>query len=339
MITREEVTRVLGVNLTGSMDYDQKRIYRYHSNFREEFAWPEHPNGRWTRLTNGDGARESHEFPIAPPEFFVLVAGDSHTDGLCDNVESYSNRLELELAQRHDGHSIEVYNTGVSGYSFYNYLGVLEDFLARKPDVFVSVFFGGNDFFEVLKVQHLYAGTVPPPRSRGYWTQLSSAKALPEATLAQGLNQLLYLRENPDQMDLSLKAALFATSEIQRLCAENGVEWIAVYLPSAFDLPSPKLAELRARAKANLSLSDADFELSNRMADQLLTTLRERGVETLDLRPAFRAQDQELYWSDLHINLRGQQVVAYELLPRVERMFTDRSTRRARATTQSARDK
>lgn len=329
VLTKEEVTAWFGLQGTTHAIYDPIRIFRYRGNMHETFPWPEYPGGEWTRVTNSEGAREDHEFPDPPPDLFVLVAGDSHTDGFCDNSASYSNLLELALGKSHAGKSVEVYNTGVSGYSFYNYLGVLESLLDRKPQVFVSTFFAGNDFFEALKAQHLYAGSVPPSRTRGYWDKVTRAAALSTEALAQGLNQLLYLRENPDQATLALQAARSAASEIQRLCAENNIDWIPVYLPSPIDLPFPEWQELRAHAKEALTLSDADFEIANQLADQLLATLRERGADVLDLRPIFRAQSQPLYWSDLHINLRGQEVVAQELLPRIEALLARRKAKPA----------
>lgn len=51
----------------------------------------------------------------------------------------------------------------------------------------------------------------------------------------------------------------------------------------------------------------------------------------LDLRPVFGAESQALYWSDMHINLHGQAVVAKALLPRVDALIEDRATRHAEA--------
>jgi lysophospholipase L1-like esterase len=329
LITREEVIR-LGLSVSKQIEYDPVRIVRYRASAPEVIPWPEHPNGHWTRIINSDGAREDHELPVPPPDLFVLVAGDSHTEGVCDNAESYSNLLEGKLLKERPERSVEVYNTGVGGYSFYNYVGVLEDFLARKPDVFVTTIFGGNDFFEVLNVQHLFDGTIAPPlRSRSEWSHFLATETVAAGAIAQGLNQLLFLRDNPDQADLALKAALYATSEIQRLCKQNGVDWIAVYLPSAFDLPFPDIAKLRTHVKEALKIADADFEIGNNLANRMLQTLRERGVNVLDLRPIFGAETQSLYWSDLHINLHGHEVVANALLPRVDALIAERAARHA----------
>jgi hypothetical protein len=313
-VTPDEVARVLGLQILDPMEYDALRIYRYRPHVHQVFEWAEHPGGRWTRVTNGEGAREDHEFPEPPPDDFVLVAGDSQTDGVCENPRSYANLLEAELAARRPGRRVEVYNTGVSGYSFYNYLGVLEAHLARNPDVFVAAIFAGNDFVESIRIQHLFAGTVPPPRSPEYAGRIVAARRFSPTALTQGLNQILYFRENPDQAELALRAALQAADAMQQACSEHGTTLIVAYLPSAFDLSLSDQRELKARAADALELSEADFEIANRLGDSLLATLRERGVVVVDLRPVFRAQSEPLYWSDLHVNLRGQSVVAEALL-------------------------
>lgn len=323
VLTEEEVKR--WVWMPGFARYDPERMYRATGNVRASYEWPAYPGGSWTRVTNAEGEREDHEFPANPPDVFVLVTGDSQTEGFCDNAASYSNLLERALAASRPGRSVEVYNTGECGYSFYNYLGVLESSLAREPHVFVTTFYAGNDFLEVVNVQHLYDGTATPPRTRRYAEQLKQALAASELALAPAVNELLYLRENPDEADLALRAACFATAEIQRICAEHGIAWIPVYLPSPFDLPLADWAELRARIQETLAFSAADLEAANQLGDRLLATLRERGVEPLDLRPVFRSDPKPLYWSEMHINLHGQAVVARELLPRVEAALARRA--------------
>lgn len=317
----EELTRFLGKLGRGGRLYDPKRIIRYRGGLNERVDWPEYPGGHWTRVTNSEGVREDHEFPTPGPDVFVLVTGDSHTEGVCDDAASYSNLLERVLADRRPGKSVEVYNTGMNGYSFYNYLGALEAFVERQPQVFVTTFFAGNDFVEVLKLHHAHAGSAPPPRPLNYWNEITERTSIPGSALAQGLTQLLYLRENPDEAQLALQAALYATQEIQRICEAHGIRWLVVYLPSPFDLPLAEWKELREQAAEKLAISEADFEIANRLGDQLLAALKERGVQILDLRPIFRLQTKPLYWSDLHIDLDGQRLVADTLDPLVEELL------------------
>lgn len=53
------------------------------------------------------------------------------------------------------------------------------------------------------------------------------------------------------------------------------------------------------------------IEVSDRLADAWIAALAARGIEVLDLRPAFAEQTRELHWyPDRHLNLEGQEVVA-----------------------------
>ena len=74
--------------------------------------------------------------------------------------------------------------------------------------MFVATIFGGNDFVESIRIQHLFAGTVPPPRSPEYASRIVAAKEFSPTALTQGLNQILYFRENPDQAELALRAVM-----------------------------------------------------------------------------------------------------------------------------------
>jgi hypothetical protein len=102
---------------------------------------------------------------LQQPALRILVTGDSHTDGVCNNSESFTNLLEAELSAAHPGEAIEALNAGKGAYSFYNYLGVLERLLPLRPDVFVVAVYGGNDFVESLALRHTFEHGAPPTRA------------------------------------------------------------------------------------------------------------------------------------------------------------------------------
>ncbi len=66
----------------GTFVYDPDCFYRAAPHRNEPYAWPEHPRGTWTSATNSDGAREDHELGARELDAFVLVAGDSQTEGM-----------------------------------------------------------------------------------------------------------------------------------------------------------------------------------------------------------------------------------------------------------------
>ena len=79
--------------------YDPYSYFRHRGNLDVERPWEEHPDGRWMLRTNSLGMRRDSEPAAERPDLRVLVVGDSHTDGVCDNDESYCALLEAALAR------------------------------------------------------------------------------------------------------------------------------------------------------------------------------------------------------------------------------------------------
>ena len=63
-----------------------------------------------------------------------------------------------------------------------------------------------------------------------------------------------------------------------------------------------------------LDLTDADLFVSERLREQFFEGLGDLGVDVIDMGPVYRADEQPCYWSqDLHINLRGHELIAEAL--------------------------
>jgi lysophospholipase L1-like esterase len=294
--------------------YDPQTYYRFRSDFEERYTWPEHPDGYWTRATNAAGRREDTPAAAARPDLRLVVIGDSHTEGICNNDESFANRLEARLAAARPGEVVEVVNAGTMGWSFYNYLGATRKLLDElDPDLVVVAFFSGNDFVEVLKPAHFHARSVRPPRPEGYWERIRKVTKISSEALTQGLNQVLYFQAHPHEADLAFEAARTAFDDIRRTCDERGVPLRIVHVPSAFDLERPRVRELLDRFRTTLELSDYDLGVGRRLTRKLLADLDAAGLEVLDLSDELSAMEGEAYWFDFHINLRANERVA-ELL-------------------------
>jgi hypothetical protein len=305
----------------GNYVYDPHLYFRKVPGLSMVMQQPDYPGGTWTLHTNAAGLREDAEMPATRPDLFVLVAGDSHSEGVCSNNESYANRLEGALARDRPGRSVEVLNTASASYTFYNYLGALEAFADRRPDVFITAFFGGNDFMECLPLYHYFHRSQSAPVNRDEWTRLSAVLAMGESALAQGLSSASYFSRFPDQVDCALGAALEVSDEIRRRCKEMGTAWIVVYIPSVFDLPDSEAAAPLAQAKALMHLSDEDLQAGNRLADRLVGALRDRAVDVIDMRDYFTKEGRPWYWIEYHMNLKSQAKIAELLLPRVEALI------------------
>ena len=315
----EVVARELFVMDKFDFRYDPDCYYRYRRGIDARIDWPEHPLGFWTRRTNGLGLREDADQALDAGELGVLVTGDSHTDGVCSNAESFANGIEATLGEV-TGREVVAWNAGVVGYSFYNYLGVLRKYLDREPDAFVVAVYGGNDFLEVLRPHHYLRGTTLPPRREGYRDKISAAREVSSTALAQGLNQVLYFQEFPDQIEAALEAAHVTAGEIKRLCDERGIRLLFAYLPPAFEASWPALDRMAERAKSVLEISDADLGVARRIADEFLGDLSRQGIEWIDCAPLLRAHEAPCFWErDLHLNLIGHRLVAERIAGRLAR--------------------
>jgi len=294
--------------------FDEHMLSRRKPNLRQRQRFAEHPDGGWTVVTNAQGLREDEDVAAEPPDARILVVGDSHVDGVCRNDESFPNVLEAQLAADHPDRAIEVLNAGTGGWSFYNYLGALEGYAELEPDVFVVVVYGGNDFYEAIPVHHFHRRekvlTSVPEHMAALVKLARDEMGIP----SQWYNGIVYFRDHPDERKAALDMSVDVFGEIRRRCDERGIELLAVYLPPYADAQPERFAPYLAQARAAVPVAKKDLQVDERLADLMLARLEEAGIRTVDLRPAFRASDEALYWeTDHHINLAGQRLVAREV--------------------------
>jgi len=294
--------------------FDPNCYFRYRPNVELEIANPEHPDGRWTLRTNGLGLRNDGAL-LAAPDLRLLVTGDSHTDGICNNAEGFPARLAERL-----GPGVDVANTGKSGYSFYNYFGVLESFAALDPDLFVVCVYGGNDYAELLLPHHYHQRLPwPDPEFMGKEKLDAVREYLSAGVLPQGFMQATLFQKNPELEPLCAEAVGLLVDAIGERCAERGLPWVVVYIPSVLEVQRELYEPELSRAVADLELDERSLGAPERLTAVLFERLRARGVAVLDLRPVFRRQEGELYWrSDHHLNLAANELVAAELARLIE---------------------
>jgi hypothetical protein len=316
-LSEETVRRLFP--LQSFLVYDPHSYFRYAGGLDMPVRLPDYPGGGFRRRTNSAGEREDHETSAERPDLLVLATGDSHTDGICTNPESWPNRVEAALLAARPGRTVEVLNAAVQGFSFYNYLGVLEKYAPRKPAAFVVAVYAGNDFLESLQIHHYFAKTVPPPRSQAYFEELQRLERIGPAAAAQGVDELLYFKHYPEEIEVALDAGVRVGAEIDRQCRAAGIPWIVLYIPSIFDEDLAEGRELGARVREAMGFSEADLRRLGPVGDRLLERYRSFGIEVLDLREVFRAEPGPWYASDLHIDLLAQARIAALVAPSVER--------------------
>jgi hypothetical protein len=284
--------------------------------------WPEHPAGKMRTNVNALGCREDHELSKPPRDLRVLVAGDSHTFGVCADDEVLTERLEVKLGARHPGRSVEVLNTASGGYTFFNYLGTWFRFRQFRPQVFVVIVFAGNDFAELLGPSLHFTGHPWPTEDpkRGKLRELAFQTRAP--LMAQGLNSIETGHQWPQERENPVRDAVYLCREMQRAATAGGAQLVIAFLPSPFLLRWPDGRLPGESLIQKLGLEDEDFRREADQGAAFLAGLRAAGIQVVDLTPSLAAEPSPPFWRhDLHLSTRGHEVVSEALLPVVDRLL------------------
>ena len=319
-LSREDARTIFAINARGQR-YDPWCFFSHVPDLDHEIEWPEHPRGKWSYRTNSIGLREDAEVLPARPDLRVLVTGDSQSEGFCDNADAWPNLVEAALARRFPALSVEVLNAADGGYSFHQYLCVLEKFLDLRPHLFVVAVFGGNDFREML-VPYRYFARLPHVADAAQ--DLERMRAIgggDSPLLTQGLYSAAYFRSHPDEVQVASSESRALMAEMKRVCDEHSIRLACVYIPSPIELTeSSRPADLDP-AIAALDLTPGDLEAHAALGRDFVHEVGRLGIETLDLSDALRAEPQSCFWrGDLHLNLAGNRAVAGALEPLVVRL-------------------
>jgi len=280
----------------------------------------EHANGGLTMRTNSLGMMEDEEVLATHPDLRILVAGDSHGVGLCENTESFTNRLEARLRESPGNRTVEALNASVGGYNFYNYLGVLEEYVTTlAPDVFVMAVYGGNDFRAMMQLQRYYHYR-PPFKPNDAWSLETERKLKPPQIASQELGQVQYFLNNPEDIELAVDTADAITLEAERICREHDIALIVLYIPPPF-LAQPRYFDTEMRSSLALTgLNAGNLIITNRMANAWLKRLAARSVDVIDLRKVFSESRERMYYveHDCHTNVAAHALIGELLAAHVE---------------------
>ncbi|MBI5432750.1 MAG: SGNH/GDSL hydrolase family protein [Planctomycetes bacterium] len=292
--------------------------FAYRPNHARRLVLPDHPEGAFGKRTNSLGLSQPEELSPAR-DFLVLVGGDSHADGLCDDADTFAAQSRERLRALHPDRTIDVANAAEAGYAFHHYLGLLHKFAELRPNVYVVAIYTGNDVMGTVKLRHYFARTMPPPHTLEYFKEIRRAQKISTGAVANALNQLLYFRRYPDELEPSIQNALALCAELEDFARERGIEVLYVAIPACLEasgVGEAKLAEL----KRELALETVwdHFEV---VTDRLVAGLRARGNDVTDLREHFSGLRERYYWTDLHINVDGQRLIAELLAPKLDLAF------------------
>ncbi|MCK6445249.1 MAG: SGNH/GDSL hydrolase family protein [Planctomycetes bacterium] len=317
-----EVEKFFALSSDTRLVNDPWTATRFVPGLNDRFGWREHPDGEFWFRTNGIGLREDGELASPPNDIRILVAGDSHTCGLCNNSENFCSELERKLGARRPGRSIEALNTGIGGYHFLNYLGTLYRFRSFEPQVFVCTIFGGNDFTEFYWLYLHFTQRRPPAGTGKQYRRIQEAASISPDACGQGLAALDLLRNYPDERRIMVFGALQMCLEMQRAAAVRGTDVVFVHIPSPFEFQWKKPEARYVRARDALGLEDEDFEILSDLSNEFFAGLRAKGLRVVDMRSRFAAEPEPPYWrADFHINIRGHELIADELTPVIDELL------------------
>ena len=287
-------------------------LHRPHAKF--QFPWPEHPKGEITFLTNNLGFREDNDTAIKKAEHTVriLVTGDSHTDGVVYNAESFPNLMEEKLNARPGVPRFEVINGGVGYYTFQNYAGFLRKYLELRPDYFVVTVYLGNDFMEAIQFA-IKRGEIAQ-QSRSIWYRMKLWRA-PGPLISQAGNQLVFFEAYPEMKAKALEIARAQMKEIQQTCQQHNIQLVVVLLSTKVDVEE----KARHDAASSLRLTEAQLDLNQALKRSLIESLAQDGVSYLDMTDVMKGKNYDLFWNqDYHLNDKGHRLVADALFDQIQ---------------------
>jgi hypothetical protein len=290
---------------------------------RLTYPWPEHPNGKIEVATNNRGFRRDEDTLTEKRGPRVLFAGDSHTDGLVENAESFVTRLEELLEQR--GRSVECLNAGVGGTGPHHYLGTLRANLDLSPDVFVAMVYAGNDFTDALFLADRFTGRRPVgPPPEDYFPPLEAAMRRWHTSLVgNSFNQAYRYKALPEEEALALFEVVAVCGEMATLCEERGIAFAVTVIPTKPEVDRDD-EETIGQVLEALDLVEADLEVNTRLRTGLVAALRRKGLTVIDPTARLQASGTPLYWrKDHHLNVAGNALLAEVLAERLAPLLPD----------------
>lgn len=299
--------------------YDPQAIWTHEPNLNARRPFKEHPKGAWTMRTNSLGMRRDTEVQSTSPDLRVLVVGDSHVDGICDNSENLCAVAEASLRRTHPGRSIEVLNCARGGHSMWNYLGVIEKHAELAPDIVIVTTFAGNDFTDILMLGHIFDGS----KSRGLSAEGKERReemiALSPHILGQGYGSLLFFKERPGELSFALETTASLLRQIKRTCQESGAELMLMYLPSPLSFEREQLPHQELESRLILGLTEEDLALPRLISERFLEISASLEIPAIDLSTTLEDCALTCFWAtDLHLSVEGHQRVGARLAEWIE---------------------
>jgi hypothetical protein len=281
---------------------------------------------------NSQGFKDTEFAKKKNKNFRILGIGDSFTFGAVPYKDNYLTLLESQLQSK--GLAVEVFNMGIPSTGPQDYLALLrQEGMQFRPDMVLLSFFIGNDITENIKkkkwYEHSYLAALfhflwkIQPKYEGQIVHGAGKYCDECPSLAEDAylhlekeRSLIYLPERTDTLPL-FEQALDALGKIKEICQEKGIALTVLIIPDEVQINT----QLQQAVRTQLAVQERGWNtlLPNQ---RLAVGLQKRGIDFLDLYPAFAqaSQNKQLYrLRDTHWNIAGNQFAAQLLQQHVRR--------------------
>lgn len=323
-LVREALTAELAAQFYATLKrkrfvFDPLLYVRSKSNQEWPAKHADHPDGGWTVKTNDRGFFGTSNVREEAPDVRIVVTGDMQTVGKCAPAESWVELLQGRLQASDPERQVEALNAAQNGYNLYNYVGAIEKYRTLKPDVFVVVVFGGNDFAGSMPLYRHFGKLEPGKTTPRDPAKLFAEDAELHGAGAQEMAQILHFANNPEDVDRAKDLLVSMTAQVVIECRKRKITPFFVYLPPSLRGQPKFTQELATHALEVAKMPERALEVSGEIADSWIQFMRQNKIGHIDMRGIFRGFKAPLYWtSDQHLNLEGHKVMAQALERSIE---------------------
>jgi len=291
-------------------------------------------------IANSRGHRDDEiEIPKPPGVFRILMLGDSFTVGAnIEQAEAYPQVLE-QILNRPNGPRIEVVNSGVGGWSPYQYTEYLKNYGAQfEPDLAVVGLFVGNDIYvDRFSADQTMSAVLGRRVTRGAakdWRTTLRVLAYENSHIYRALmrikpHDMSFARKNCsdfDEIHLAIQKERISAhiaqpsgeekrmldgnmaelGRMQAIADEMGIKLLVVILPDENQINSALQAQLIPPER----LADYDFDMPQKYIRDYLAA---QGIASLDLLDVIRSDERCLFMNDTHWIPAGHRLVAEQI--------------------------
>jgi lysophospholipase L1-like esterase len=330
--------------------WDDSVGYTHRRDDSVHVAWKEGPRGYMVLRTNNLGFREDAPTAVrSGAGVRVLVFGDSHTDGVVENPQSFPHQAERMLDS--SGVKAELINAGIGHTSVYQQSLHLRRLLYLNPDAVVFTLYAGNDYMEILwkHLPHLAVEAdrvvEEPALERPMTDQwidhsiilrvLRRLDTRPRAraerrnryAMWQSLAQAELFQREPNKFDTAAQLHRHVFGDLKRLAAAGRFRLLMVILPTKYQVEYASCAEDFQEMEALLDL-DSTLSWDDRVRRDLRAALDEHAIPYYDAHDDFRRQAGAggplLYWNaDHHLSEEGHALLGRYLAKSLEPVLRD----------------